>query len=295
MNPPIPLREHEPMHRHSSWRAGGAARYYAEATTVAAALRLAAWARAEGLPLVWLGRGTNLLVRAEGFPGLIVAYRAHGWQLVEAGDTALLRVEAGAAIAGLARRIGALGWAGLAWAEGLPGSVGGAVVGNAGCYGGEVAGLLQSAELLLGAAGATWPTERLAYGYRTSVLKSAVQSTDTPPLVLAATFRLLRGDRDELAAHMAAIAAQRKAKTPTGSSCGSVFKNPPGASAGQLIEVAGLKGRAVGAAVISPVHANYIINTGAATAADILALIDLARTEVFRQSAIELELEVRII
>ena len=122
-----------------------------------------------------------------------------------------------------------------------------------------------------------------------------LQSVVSPHLVLAATFRLQRSDPAELVAHMAAIAAQRKAKTPVGHSCGSVFRNPPGASAGQLIEAAGLKGRSIGGAVISPVHANYIINTGTATATDILALIEVARAEVARQFALELALEVRII
>lgn len=295
MTPPIALREHEPMERHTSWRAGGPARYYAEPASPDEARALAAWARAQGLPLVWAGRGTNTLVRDEGFPGVVAAYRAQAWRLEDAGDEALLRVEAGAPMAGLARRISAMGWAGLTWAEGLPGTVGGAVFGNAGCYGGDIAGILHSAELLVGATLETWPAERLGYGYRTSALKQASGDAGPLPLVVAATFELLWGDPAELAAEMAAIAAQRKGKTPAGSSCGSVFKNPPGASAGRLIEAAGLKGRSVGGAVISPVHANYIVNTGGARAADILALVDLARAEVRRQFGIALELEVSVL
>lgn len=296
MNPQLSIREHEPMERHTSWRAGGAARFYAEPATPDEARALVAWAREEGLQLVWVGRGTNTLVRDEGFPGLIAAYRAQSWALDEAGETALLRVEAGAPMAGLARRLGAMGWSGMAWAEGLPGTVGGAVVGNAGCYGSDTAAILHSAELLGDDGVESWPAERLAYGYRTSLLKErARRPGGSPPLVLAATFRLTRGDPVQLAAAMAAIAAQRKGKTPAGSSCGSVFKNPPGESAGRLIEAAGLKGRAAGGAVISPIHANYIVNTGGARAADILALIELARTEVRRQFAIALELEVSVL
>ena len=302
------------MSRHSAWRAGGVTRFYTEAATLAEAQQLARMAETNRLPLVWLGRGTNVLVRDAGFPGLIVGYRAEGWQLDEQGDTALVHVAAGTAMAGLARHLSAKGWAGLTWAEGLPGTVGGAVVGNAGCYGGEIANLLASAEILVGTTVETWPTQRLAYGYRTSALKVGdgdwgmgdgvsnlqstiynLQSVVSPHLVLAATFRLQRSDPAELVAHMAAIAAQRKAKTPVGHSCGSVFRNPPGASAGQLIEAAGLKGRTIGGAMISPVHANYIINTGTATATDILALIEVARAEVARQFALELALEVRII
>ncbi|GAB4437992.1 MAG: UDP-N-acetylmuramate dehydrogenase [Chloroflexi bacterium OHK40] len=289
------------MSRHTSWRAGGPARYYATPATPEEARALAAWAQRAGLPLIWAGRGTNSLVRDEGYPGVVAAYRAQAWQLDEAGETALLRVEAGAPMAGLARRLCAMGWAGLEWAEGLPGTVGGAVFGNAGCYGGDTAGVLHSAELLIGERVEVWPVERLGYGYRTSALKEQGQAearegvASPPPLILAATFRLTRGDPLALVERAAVIAAERKGKTPSGSSCGSVFKNPPGESAGRLIERAGLKGRQVGGAVISPLHANYIVNMGGATASDILALAALARAEVWARFGIELELEVRVI
>lgn len=302
------------MARHTSWRAGGAARYYAEPTSPEQAQALVAWARASELPLLWVGRGTNSLVRDEGFAGVLASYRAQAWQLEEHGDEALLRVEAGAPMAGLARRIAAMGYAGLTWAEGLPGTVGGAVFGNAGCYGGDTAGILHSAELLLqGEQVEIWPAERLGFGYRTSVLKRGEAQNEagsptqqvssikhhasriTPPLVLAATFRLIRGEPATLTEQMARIAAERKGKTPSGSSCGSVFKNPPGESAGRLIERAGLKGQTRGGATISPLHANYIVNTGGATAGDILGLAESARAEVFRQLGITLELEVRVI
>lgn len=296
--PPIPIREHEPMDRHTSWRAGGAARYYAEPASVEEARALAAWALSSGVPLLWAGRGTNTLVRDAGYPGLIAAYRGQAWTLEESDAGALLRVEAGAPMAGLARRLGAMGWAGLEWAEGLPGTVGGAVFGNAGCYGSDTASTLASAEILVGDTLETWPVERLSYGYRTSALKRAAAATLGPqpaPLIVAATFRLTRADPAELAARTAAIAVQRKGKTPSGSSCGSVFKNPPGESAGRLIEAAGLKGQAVGAAVISPLHANYIVNTGGATAAEILELAELAWTTVRERFGVDLELEVRVI
>lgn len=293
---PLPIRESEPMERHTSWRAGGVARYYAEAGTRAEALALAAWVRNHALPLVWVGRGTNLLVRDAGYPGLVAVYRAQQWRIDEHGDTAVLTVEAGAPMAGLARRLAAMGWAGLEWAEGLPGAVGGAVVGNAGCYGGDTAHVLLSAEVLVDDVVEIWPVERLAYGYRASALKEApVAPGALPPLVLSATFRLTRDDPARLMASMQRIAAERKRKTPAGSSCGSVFKNPPGDSAGRLIERAGLKGRQAGGAIISPIHANYIVNTGGATAADILALIDLARSEVLRQFGVALELEVCVL
>jgi UDP-N-acetylmuramate dehydrogenase len=294
--PPVPLSEGEPMARHTSWRIGGPARYYAEVRGVEQARALARWARAAELPLIWVGGGTNLLVGEAGFPGLVARYRAQSWQIDQRGDTALLLVEAGAPLAGTARRVAAQGWAGLEWAEGVPGTVGGAVFGNAGCYGGDLAGLLASATLLVGDELQQWPAARLGYGYRRSALKDgAGQSAGQPPLILAAELQLRRGEPAELAARMAGIAAERKSKTPWGSSCGSVFKNPPGQSAGQLIELAGLKGQRIGGAEISARHANYIVNVDGASSADVLALIDLAQTAVRRNNGIELELEVRVL
>ncbi|MBX0327636.1 UDP-N-acetylmuramate dehydrogenase [Oscillochloris sp. ZM17-4] len=294
--PPIPLAEHEPMARHTSWRAGGPARYYAEVQSADEARALAAWAGAAGLELIWVGGGTNLLVRDAGFPGLVARYRAQAWQIAEQGEMATLRAEAGAPMAGTARRMGAMGWAGLEWAEGVPGTVGGAVFGNAGCYGGDIAGLLERVEMLVGDVVEEWPAERMAYGYRSSALKgAAAPASGAPPLILAASLRLRRGDPAELAAAMAGIAAQRKGKTPVGSSCGSVFQNPPGQSAGQLIERAGLKGRRIGGAEISQRHANYIVNLGGASGEDILGLIATAHEAVRSQFGVDLELEVRVI
>jgi UDP-N-acetylmuramate dehydrogenase len=283
------------MARHTSWRVGGLARYYAEPATPAEAIALATWATDQQLPLIWIGRGTNLLVRDEGFDGVIAVYRGQRWELHDQGESAELWIEAGAPMAGTARRLAAMGWAGLEWAEGLPGTIGGAIVGNAGCYGGNVAGQLIAAELLMnGCERVEWSNNDLAYTYRESILKQ-MQHTALPPLVLAGRFRLQRADPTVLAARMAAIAAERKQKTPAGSSCGSVFKNPPGDFAGRLIEAVGLKGARIGDAEISPIHANYIVNHGQARAADILSLIDLARTTVAERFGITLQLEVRII
>lgn len=294
--------EHEPLARHTSWRIGGPARYYAEAGTVAAVQAALAWADARGIPVFVLGSGTNLLVRDGGYDGLVLRYVARGWQIVPHPDgaTATLHIEAGAPMAGTARRVSAQGWAGLEWAEGLPGSLGGAVYGNAGCYGGDIAGMLAQAWLLVGEQVEQWQPAQLGFSYRSSSLKRW-QEPPRRPLVLAADLRLQRGDAAALAARMAQIAATRKSKTPWGRSCGSVFKNPPpaadgtAASAGQLLDRAGLKGTRSGGAEISTVHANYIVNVGQATAADVLALIDLARRTVQHEFGIELELEVQVI
>lgn len=289
------LREYEPMDRHTSWRAGGVARFYSEPASLEEVRSLLEWATAAALPLVWIGRGTNMLVDDAGFPGLIASYRAQAWQVEEHDDRVLVRVEGGAVMAGMARRLAAMGLAGLEWAEGLPGTVGGAVVGNAGCYGGDTATMLQSVELFVDGTIERWLPSQLAYSYRHSLLKGDRAFDRPSPLVVAATFQLRRADPFMLMERMAAIAAERKRKTPTGSSCGSVFKNPPGDSAGRLIEAAGLKGRSIGAAQISSMHANYIMNRGGATATEIQALIALARTTVWERFGVALELEVRIL
>jgi UDP-N-acetylmuramate dehydrogenase len=148
-----------------------------------------------------------------------------------------------------------------------------------------------------------WPHARLAFGYRTSALKAAQHArTNDPrtpglssPVVVAARLRLRRGDTAELAAQMAAIAAERRSKTPSGSSCGSSFKNPPGTSAGRLLDEAGLKGTRIGAAVVSERHANYIVNEGGARAADVLRLLEIMRERVLQVFGVELELEVQLV
>ncbi len=302
--------ENEPLAKHTSWRIGGPARYYLEAINVDELRNGLQWANMRDLPIFVLGGGTNLLVREEGFPGLVIRYRAQAWHIEEHGATGVLRIAAGAPVAGTVRRVCAQGWGGLEWAEGLPGTIGGAIYGNAGCYGGDIAHVLQRAYVLVDDDVQEWSTARLDYGYRTSCLKqirtgsgivpSGTCSPRIAPIVLAAELRLTQADPGTLAATMARIAAERKAKTPWGRSCGSVFKNPVVSdgtrlSAGQLIDQAGLKGARSGAAEISQRHANYIINLGGATSADVLRLIELVHTTVLRQFNVTLELEVQVI
>jgi UDP-N-acetylmuramate dehydrogenase len=307
------IREHEPLSRHTSWRIGGTARYYSEVETadeLRAALR---WARQRELPVLILGGGTNLLVREQGFAGLALRSIAREWHVdaQEEGDSGRLFVQAGAPMAGTVRRVSAQGWGGLEWAEGLPGTIGGAVFGNAGCYGGDIAGVLEQAWVLIDDEVQVWPVEQMGYGYRTSHFKreqrqsapvgAPVVAAQVPPIIVAAAFHVVRADASALAETMAHIASMRKSKTPWGSSCGSVFKNPPapegGAalSAGQLIDQAGLKGRRIGKAEISHKHANYIVNLGGASSDDVLRLIELAHDTVLRQTGIDMQLEVQMV
>jgi UDP-N-acetylmuramate dehydrogenase len=314
-------REHEPLAGYTSWRIGGPARYMANVAGEQELREALAWAEAQELPVFLLGGGTNTLVRDTGFAGLVVRYRDQELRVDRAGTAPRAWVGAGAPMAGTARRLARQGLAGLEWAEGLPGTIGGAVFGNAGCYGGDIAGALERAWLLVDGAVEEWPAARLGLGYRTSILKANAKR-ETPnaqpvsaapetqikdglafsvkplafsPIVLAAEFRLTEADPAELAAQMERTAATRKGKTPWGSSCGSVFKNPPGESAGRLIEAAGLKGARVGLAEIARAHANYIVNLGGASSDDVLRLMDLARAEVLRQFGVELQPEVQIL
>ncbi|MEN9936264.1 MAG: hypothetical protein RLZZ387_2843 [Chloroflexota bacterium] len=312
--------ENEPLAKYTSWRIGGPARFLANVFSPEELRAALAWAAERELPTALLGGGTNTLARDAGFPGLVVRYRAQELRVEQHGERGLAWVGAGAPMAGTARRLARQGWAGLEWAEGLPGTIGGAVFGNAGCYGGDIASTLTRAWLLTGSDVQEWPVERLGFGYRTSALKRNAegrtlndeQKTDglalraetfsvqrsafsLGPIVLAAEFRVTRADPAALAAAMERTAETRKSKTPWGSSCGSVFKNPPGDSAGRLIEAAGLKRARIGAAEIAEKHANYIVNLGGASSEDVLGLIELARAEVLRQFGVELQLEVQVL
>jgi UDP-N-acetylmuramate dehydrogenase len=308
------MKENEPLSKHTSWRIGGPARYYAEPDNpddVRAAIQ---WCREQDLPVLMLGSGSNVLVRDSGFPGLVIRYTGRDWHIEGEGETGVLSVQAGAPIAGIARRISGSGWSGLEWAEGLPGTIGGAAFGNAGCYGGDIARVLQRAWLLVDGEVEQWSVEQFEYGYRTSALKQEQHQPQpaqpaeadpldwhAPPIILAAEIGVWRADPADLAAKMAGIAAERKAKTPWGRSCGSVFKNPPAApgqpamSAGQLIDQAGLKGTRIGGAEVSTIHANYMVNLGDATSDDVLRLIELVQQTVQRSFGMTLELEIFIV
>ncbi len=291
---PLDIVEQEPLARYVGWRIGGPARYFANARTPAEIVDLARWGAERELPLFVLGGGTNILVADGGFPGLVLRNRAAAVRLEASGDEATLHAEAGAPMAGTARRMAGQGLAGLVWAEGLPGTLGGAVYGNAGCYGADTDSNVLDATLLLpGGATDVWSNEQLGFGYRTSALKAT--GAIGRPIVLEARLRLHRDNPVRLAEQMAAIAAERRSKTPSGSSCGSSFKNPPGTSAGRLLDAAGLKGTRVGGAVVSDRHANYIVNLGGATAADVLRLMEIMRARVFDEFAVELEPEVEIV
>jgi UDP-N-acetylmuramate dehydrogenase len=285
------VQANEPLARYTALRIGGPADLLVSADSVQALQRSVELAWECQVPCQVLGGGSNVLVSDAGVRGLVVLNRARA---VTFGELQV-RAESGASFSTVARRCVARGLAGLEWAASIPGTVGGAVVGNAGAWGGDVASTLVRATILEPAGAVVeWPVAQFDYGYRTSVLKR--QSLEGTPraIVLAAEFALRAGDRGTLEAQVTSINSRRKASQPPGATCGSVFKNPPGDYAGRLIEAAGLKGKRREGAEISSLHANFIVNHGQATAADVKALIDEARQAIQAQFGVSLELEIEL-
>ncbi len=277
----------------TSWQIGGPCRALAEPETPAELTAARREAERCGWPVFLLGAGTNLLIADEGYPGLVVRYASRGKRIEERGERAIVRAEARMPFAGLAREVSRAGWSGLVWAEGIPGNVAGATVGNAGAYGGDVAGRIASIEVVLpDGTEETWEPARMHYAYRSSALKGR---DPAGPAIVAVSFALDRDDPALLNEQMQKLAAQRKSKTPLGASCGCVFRNLPCGPAGKLVEEAGCKGLRRGGAVISPAHANYIINEGGARARDVLDLIATVRERVRQSSGVTLELEIQLV
>ena len=242
------------------------------------------------VPYVMLGGGSNVLVSDRGVRALVILNRAKDVRFVM-GDRPKVQAEAGVVIANLARRAASHGLAGLEWAAAVPGTVGGAVYGNAGAFGGDMAGNLIRAELLTENGREFWPVEKMEYGYRTSVLKQQ----NLKVVVLSAELRLEHSTKEAVSVKISEFSERRKATQPPGASMGSMFKNPPGDFAGRLIESAGLKGTRIGTAEISPVHANFFINHGQTKAEDVRTLVNLAQKTVAEKFGIDLELEIELI
>ena len=288
------LQQQVPLANFTTWRVGGPAQWLAEPNDAEQCLALLQWAQAEDLKTRVIGAGSNLLIADAGLPGLTICLRRlQGSQLdAESGQVKAL---AGEPLPTLARRAARLGLRGLEWAVGIPGTVGGAAAMNAGAQGGSTADCLTAVEVIDQSlkdsvkTTTTLSNADLAYDYRQSLL----QGSDR--LVVAAQFQLEPGhDAKELMRKTSGNLSHRTTTQPyQWPSCGSVFRNPEPEKAGQLIEGLGLKGRRIGGAEVSPVHANFIVNVGDATADDIRALIDLVQNEVERMHGITLHPEVK--
>jgi UDP-N-acetylmuramate dehydrogenase len=288
-----------PLSRYSAARLGGPAQALLEVQTKDELVDIVSFCWREGFPFTVLGDGSNILVSDAGVRGLVIINRARQIHFDEQSGTPLVRAESGANFGLLARQAAQRGLAGMEWAAGIPGTLGGAIVGNAGAHGGELSHHLRMALILhrndAGQKGEVkieeWPVEKLDFSYRSSILKRAPGRN----IVLAGLIQLERGNPQVIREKMDELVAYRRRTQPPGASTGSMFKNPPGDFAGRLIDAAGLKGARVGDAQISPLHANFFINLGNASAADFYALIEQARRVVAEKFAVQLELEVELI
>lgn len=241
-------------------------------------------------PFVMLGGGSNMLISDRGVRGIVVLNRAKAVRF-DTGKHPKVWTESGVMFSNLANRCASLGLAGLEWAATVPGTIGGAVYGNAGAFGGDMSSNLIIADLLTERGREPWPVEKMEYGYRTSVLKRGAVKA----VVLAAELSLKNATVEAVSVKIAQFSERRKATQPPGASMGSMFKNPPGDFAGRLIEAAGLKGTRIGNAEISPVHGNFFVNHGETSASDVRALIQIVQKTVLEKLGVELELEVELI
>ena len=307
------LKLNEVLERYTAARIGGPADALLQSESAEDLAGIATHLWKMRVPFTILGGGSNVLVSDLGVRGVVILNRARKLQFEQEAQQPSVWAESGANFGSLARQAGARGLSGLEWAAGIPGTVGGAVVGNAGAHGGDVAGSLMLAEILhlvdrehpagKQISRETWPVEKLKFGYRTSVIKGrrGDGSSNKPSgieqglIVLSAQFRLERSSVEAAQARMDEFVAYRRKTQPPGASMGSMFKNPREDYAGRLVEAAGLKGTRIGDAEISPLHGNFFINRGRATAMDVWRLIMLARERVAEQFGIELELEVELV
>jgi UDP-N-acetylmuramate dehydrogenase len=304
------MRENVTLAPYTSARVGGVADVLVAASTSGELSEIITRLWAGQIPYLVLGGGSNILVSDAGVRGVVVYNQARQVLFDRDAEIPMVWAESGANFGRVARQAADRGLSGLEWAAGVPGTVGGAVVGNAGAHGGDVAGSLLVAEILhrdisggshTGIPGKSpsktqfrreqWTADRLEYAYRTSILKTHPGTA----VVLSASFRLEPSAPEIVKARMDEFRAYRRQTQPPGASMGSMFKNPPGDYAGRLIEAAGLKGKRIGQVEISSLHANFFINHGGATAKEILNLIQMVQDEVEKRFGTKLELEIEFV
>lgn len=296
------MQENVSLGRFTAARVGGPADVLVvvESADQLAAAAVMLWERGIGFTII--GGGSNVLVSDSGVRGVIILNHAREVRFDEVVDPPVVWSESGTNLGSLARRAAEKGLAGLEWAAGIPGTVGGAVIGNAGAHGGDIAGSLILAEILHQIKGErdlsqpictkreSWTAHELEYSYRTSKLKR-----NPGTVVLSASLQLHHSTAEQVQAKIGAFKEQRRRTQPPGASMGSMFKNPPGDYAGRLIEAAGLKGTRVGDAEINRLHANFFINLGSAKANDVYRLLKLAQDTVAEKFHITLEPEIELI
>jgi UDP-N-acetylmuramate dehydrogenase len=290
------LKQHASIAKYTAARLGGAADWLYVTKPddpIESLAQLVSLAWAERMPVRVMGGGANILVADKGVRGLVIVNHIAQIEMGHWHDGRNVSVTSGTGLLALARFCAAQGLAGMEWAVGVPGTIGGAIVNNAGAHGADMAQSIAEVVVLEADRGPQLYTRAdLEYAYRTSALK---HRADKRFLVLLANLILQPDDPAAIQSRMEHNNTYRKTTQPPGASLGSIFKNPPGDYAGRLIEACGLKGYAIGNVQVSPLHANFFINTGDATASDYYALICYVQSEVQRQTGIELELEIELV
>lgn len=278
-----------PMSKITSFRVGGPTDLLVEAATPDELAAVIEYCLRKAIPWLLVGRGSNLLVRDGGIRGVVIRL-GRGFQEIKVWENNL-QAGAGVSLGRVAETAAVSGLSGLEFASGIPGSIGGAVFMNAGAYGGEIGQVIAEVSLYRPGAGFFRRSrEELSFSYRRSRLQAGEE------ILLDALFQLVPGKEAEIRKKMAEFNRRRKEKQPLEfPSAGSVFKRPPGAFTGRLIEMAGLKGTRIGDAQVAEKHAGFIINRGQATALEILALINRIKEEVHKKSGVMLETEIRVV
>jgi UDP-N-acetylmuramate dehydrogenase len=286
---PGALRD-EPLSRHSQYGIGGPADWFVRVSDAARLGELMRRCSASGVPLTVIGAGSNTLIRDGGIRGLVIKLTDRRLRVM-AGD--VVELSGGYLMPRAALDCAARGISGLEFGIGIPGTCGASVRGNAGAFGREMKDVLIDCDALASDGPAhTFAARDLGFGYRDSRFKHDLAGH----IVVAARFQAGRDDANAVRARTDAIQAARKASQPYGlRSLGSMFTNPPGDHAGRLVEAAGLKGRRIGGAEISAKHANFVVNVGGASAADVLAVAELARSTVAERFGTRLELEIAVL
>jgi len=285
------------MKRYTSFSIGGVAEAVTKAENIYELQQLLSFLAAEIIPWRVIGRGTNLLVRDEGFPGVIVllgsGFQIIGDKVSTADSSVILPVGGGCGLGRLSRHCMDQGLAGLEFTSGIPGSVGGAVLMNAGAWGGELSEVVRSVTLVTAETTIKLSGDDLSFTYRCWPGFVDYQGRG---VIVEAEFELSTGDSTTIKEECKTLLDKRKQKQPLEyANAGSFFKNPHGDSAGRLIEASGLKGKAIGGAMVSEQHANFIVNRGEATATDILSLMKIIQEKVMKDSGVKLDSEVHFI
>ncbi len=295
------MQEYVSLKRYTAARIGGEADVLLAVETMEQLAEVTKLCWEQSIPFIILGSGSNILVSDQGVRQLVVLNQAKKIKFNPQAHPANVWCESGANFGLIARQAAAQGYSGLEWAIGIPGTIGGAVYGNAGAHGSDMSDSLLMANILhLTASNGNkpheimpeeWSVEKLEYGYRSSSLKRQPGQA----VVLSATIALTEGSPSAVQAKMDKFTEMRRKSQPSGASLGSIFKNPPGDYAGRLIEAAGLKGTKMGKVEISPKHANFFINHDGATGSDYFKLISLAQEKVREVFGIKLELEIELL